>query len=84
EKYLDMECVPGGTYRNFQSYGLKVEKMTERRKEILCDPQTSGGLLVAVRECAVEEFRDAATAAGLDLEPIGQTVPLREKLVCFK
>jgi selenide,water dikinase len=83
EKYLDMECVPGGTYRNFQSFGDQVADVTERQKEILCDPQTSGGLLVAVRKNAVREFLDLAEANGLDLSSIGELVPKRGKLVSF-
>ena len=46
--YIAQGCVPGGTGRNFDSYGHKVGVLTEEQKAILCDPQTSGGLLVAV------------------------------------
>ncbi|NOY75641.1 MAG: selenide, water dikinase SelD [Kiritimatiellaeota bacterium] len=80
-KYLDMECVPGGTYRNFQSYGDKISTITERRKEILCDPQTSGGLLVAVKPKSVGEFLETTAAGGLDLAPIGEIIPGTDKLV---
>ena len=46
--YLSEGCVPGGTLRNFDSYGDKLGAMDDRTRNILCDPQTSGGLLVAV------------------------------------
>jgi selenide,water dikinase len=46
--YIEKNCIPGGTYRNWKSYGMKVGEITEYRKLILADPQTSGGLLVAV------------------------------------
>jgi selenide,water dikinase len=81
EKYIEMECIPGGTYRNYKSYRHKVSELTEKQTAILCDPQTSGGLLVAVRKEAVPEFLDVTASAGLDLSPVGRTVPSAEKLV---
>jgi selenide,water dikinase len=47
-RYMEMNCIPGGTYRNWKSYGEKVSKITEFQKHVLSDPQTSGGLLIAV------------------------------------
>ena len=81
EKYLDMECVPGGTYRNYQSYGHKVGYISERTKEILCDPQTSGGLLIAVRKDAADEFMDVVSSVGLNLSPVGELISRSEKLI---
>jgi selenide,water dikinase len=46
--YLDQQCIPGGTNRNWASYGHKIGPLTDRQKYILADPQTSGGLLIAV------------------------------------
>lgn len=46
--YLEQGCVPGGTHRNFASYGASLPKMTAEQKTIVCDPQTSGGLMIAV------------------------------------
>ncbi|MDB9869262.1 selenide, water dikinase SelD [Oceanospirillaceae bacterium] len=48
--YLDQGCVPGGSSRNFDSYGHKLGPLSEDQLNILCDPQTSGGLLVAVAQ----------------------------------
>ena len=81
EKYLEMECVPGGTYRNYQSYGNKIGELSEKRKAILCDPQTSGGLLVAVKPDAIDEFLAVTSSVGLGLSPIGKVVSQCEKLV---
>ena len=72
--YLAMECVPGGTRRNFESYGHKIGPMTPEQQDILCDAQTSGGLLCAVRKESVDEFLAITEAAGLQLHSIGQTV----------
>ncbi|WXL27529.1 selenide, water dikinase SelD [Ectopseudomonas mendocina] len=71
EYYLEQGCVPGGTLRNFDSYGDKVAPLTEQQKSLLCDPQTSGGLLVAVTPEGEAEFLSVAAELGLSLEPIG-------------
>jgi selenide,water dikinase len=47
-KYIAQGAVPGGTSRNWESYGATIELGNEAWKPILADPQTSGGLLVAV------------------------------------
>lgn len=51
-EYLDQGSVPGGTHRNWASYGNKVSSNggpeLDRKTTILADPQTSGGLLIAV------------------------------------
>jgi selenide,water dikinase len=70
--YLAHGCVPGGTQRNFDSYGEKIAPLPELQKQLLCDPQTSGGLLVAVTPEGEAEFLAAAVELGLDLAPIGQ------------
>ncbi len=72
--YLAEGCVPGGTLRNFDSYGEKVAPLTDEQKSLLCDPQTSGGLLVAVTSTGEAEFLAVARDCGLELAPIGQLV----------
>ncbi len=70
--YLEQGCVPGGTLRNFDSYGEKIAPLGEGQKLLLCDPQTSGGLLVAVTAEGEAEFLAVASELGLALQPIGQ------------
>ena len=52
QEYLDQNSLPGGTNRNWDSYGDKIiiEVDYDNRKNILADPQTSGGLLIAVKQ----------------------------------
>jgi selenide,water dikinase len=69
--YLAKGAVPGGTERNFVSYGHKVGPMSEVQRQLLCDPQTSGGLLLAVEPAAMPQVRDLLVSHGLQLEPIG-------------
>jgi len=81
EKYRQLGCIPGGARKNFASYGEKISEMTQQQREILCDAQTSGGLLVIVRKEGLGAFNDVCEAAGLSLEPIGETVAKGQKLV---
>lgn len=55
-EYLDQGSVPGGTNRNWASYGHKIGELTDRQRNILADPQTSGGLLVAVEHGRETDF----------------------------
>jgi selenide, water dikinase len=54
--YLSQNCFPGGTQRNWNSYGHKISTLTDQQRYVLADPQTSGGLLVAVAEEGAEQF----------------------------
>ena len=76
--YIAQGCVPGGTGRNFDSYGNKVGALTEEQKAILCDPQTSGGLLVAVEPNSVQMVIEIAKDAGIDLYEVGELKPKSE------
>ncbi len=56
--YIKQGAVPGGCQRNFESYGHKIEPspLLDEYKTILCDPQTSGGLLITVDPNYKDEF----------------------------
>lgn len=69
--YLKLGCIPGGTLRNYESYGGKIGSMTDEQKYVLCDPQTSGGLLVAADPDDSASLKQTFRSAGLDLVPIG-------------
>jgi len=73
--YLEQRSIPGGTNRNMASYGQKVVGLDEVSTAILADPQTSGGLLVAVDPAHTEQFEAEATALGLELRSFGKLVP---------
>ncbi|MGE4418941.1 MAG: selenide, water dikinase SelD [Sulfurimonas sp.] len=81
EKYRALGCIPGGSRKNFMSYGHKISQMSDVQREILCDAQTSGGLLVMARKDGLDAFYETARAAGLHLEPIGETVAKGKYLV---
>lgn len=74
DHYLAEGCIPGGTLRNYDSYGHKISALSDDQKHLLCDPQTSGGLLVAVAPEGEAEFLAVAAELGLKLSPIGKLV----------
>ena len=71
-KYIENDCVPGGSIRNFESYGEYLGDLSEIEKSILCDPQTSGGLLISVSHEGLKDFLDLMRLNALDLQPIGK------------
>ncbi|WP_299825803.1 selenide, water dikinase SelD [uncultured Pontibacter sp.] len=70
-EYLAQKAIPGGTHRNFDSYGHKIAALTPDQKHLLCDPQTSGGLLVAVDPAGREEVLQLFRKYNLELQPLG-------------
>lgn len=83
-QYLAAGCIPGGTLRNFDSYGARISALTDDQKHLLCDPQTSGGLLVAVTPAGDAGFRAVAAGAGLTLQPIGRLVGQQTQAVVIR
>lgn len=71
--YIDQKCVPGGTNRNWDSYGQQIGDITDYQKAILADPQTSGGLLIAVNKDSINQVQQILKEYGLEnfTEPIG-------------
>ncbi len=74
EEYRQLGCIPGGTTRNFDSYSQNLGPMNQAQQEILCDPQTSGGLLIAVEPDAVDLVIELAEQRGLKLGRIGEMI----------
>ena len=78
QDYIVQGSVPGGTNRNFESYGHLISPLTDEQKTILCDPQTSGGLLVAVESQAVEKIQQIANAMNVPLFRVGRLLEMDE------
>ncbi len=76
--YLEQNCFPGGTQRNWISYGHKIGELTETQKYILADPQTSGGLLVAVAEDGTFAFEQTLKEKGHEFNTFGWLKPKTE------
>jgi selenide,water dikinase len=73
DAYLAADCFPGGTERNWDSYGAHVGgALDDRTRRVLADPQTSGGLLAAVRPDAEAAFLAACKTDGVTPVRIGE------------
>lgn len=83
KKYIDKNCVPGGTQRNWNSYQNKIDTINEYQKMILADPQTSGGLLIAVDPKSVSSIEKLFIKQGLQkfIQPIGKIIAKEKKVI---
>ncbi|MBK8494409.1 MAG: selenide, water dikinase SelD [Chitinophagaceae bacterium] len=97
--YLSQRIVPDATYRNWNSYSTKTGFEKARPDEpfgrgvnvmeafnLLPDPQTNGGLLIAVDADAVAAVKDLLNKNGLHqfAEPIGKMIPHTGKTIFVK
>jgi selenide, water dikinase len=87
DEYLKLRTIPDATFRNWNSYSSKVkfEKAVNVMEafNVLPDPQTNGGLLIAVSEDSVHEVQKILTENGfMDfLKPIGKFTDSGEKTI---
>ena len=80
-----MGLVPAGAYRNreFVQPDLDDGNVEEVYLDLLCDPQTSGGLLFSVPESEAAELLDDLRAQKIetDVSVIGRVLEKQEKLI---
>lgn len=76
--YTDQLILPDSTYRNWNAFEKKVQGITGPAFMPLCDPQTSGGLLVAVDPSFEKEMRKIS---GKFSHPIGKIIEKKEYVV---
>ena len=81
DEYLELNCIPGGTNRNWESYGKKINLANDSWKSILSDPQTSGGLLIAVTPESESEVQEMLRKNNIVTESFGELIPLDEFFV---
>ena len=74
ESFASQMVYPDNTTRNYQSVMNKVKWKSGMEFLTLCDPQTSGGLLIAVAEQDALFFEEEAKARGQALFQIGKFV----------
>lgn len=70
--YHKRGCVPGGARRNFTSYGEYLDIPEGFTRDLLCDPQTSGGLLVSVAPQSIDFVIDVLREHNLPVNIIGE------------
>ncbi len=85
EEYLALGSYPGGTTRNWESYGHKIQfdnsENIDNQRYILADPQTSGGLLIAVDPAFEQDFQKIAVENGFELVCFGEFIEKAEKAI---
>ncbi|MBA2780911.1 selenide, water dikinase SelD [Billgrantia kenyensis] len=74
EAYRRRGAVPGGTRRNRQALGAVLKDMDEPHWQWLCDPQTSGGLLLSVHPSWEDDVERIGREHGIELVPFGEVV----------
>jgi selenide,water dikinase len=85
--YLSKRIIPDATYRNWNSYSNKIsfEKGVNVMEafSILPDPQTNGGLLIAVDPGSVNEVKELFRQNGLEkfTIPVGRFIAKDEKAI---
>ncbi|MBY5952147.1 selenide, water dikinase SelD [Algoriphagus marincola] len=76
--YIDQFIFPDNTYRNWNAYNTKTEGVKGMDLVKLCDPQTSGGLLIAVSPENKTWFEDTLKQANQEAWQIGSFTPKQE------
>jgi selenide, water dikinase len=90
DEYLKQKTIPDATFRNWNSYSAKVEfekgVNVMEAFNVLPDPQTNGGLLIAVGEESLNEVQALLASKGYKhfAEPIGRCITRKEKIVFVK
>lgn len=81
--YIQQKSIPGGTQRNWDSYGKKIGPISDYQKSILADPQTSGGLLISVAPDTVEEVKTMLQQNGLGrfAVPVGRITSKQDRVI---
>ena len=70
---LEQDIAPGGTHRNLDSVSDSVKwhsELTQRQQIMLCDAQTSGGLLISVPKAKLPELLSKLEAAGTQVAAV--------------
>ncbi len=86
-EYISKRIIPDATYRNWNSYSKKIsfEKGVNVMEafSLLPDPQTNGGLLIAVDPGSVSEVKEIFLQSGLEkfAEPVGKFIAKNEKVI---
>jgi selenide, water dikinase len=84
QEYISLNCIPGGTYRNWDSNRHHIKPVDGNMKHLLCDPQTSGGLLIAVKEESVQEIEKLLADHQINIQSFGYLTEKQEVLIQVK
>ena len=85
KEYASMGLIPGGAYKNEEHFGhlIDLEEVEEVYKDMLYDPQTSGGLIFSVPEEYKDEFMARLKDKDMDTKVsiIGRVLEKQDKYI---
>jgi selenide,water dikinase len=81
QHYASNMIYPDNTMRNWSSYQDNVTGIGAESLLTLCDPQTSGGLLICVSAGNQSTFENFLSHRGIRLHPFGRLLPPKEVLI---
>lgn len=81
QEYINQFIFPDNTYRNWNAFSPKTEGVKGMDLVKLCDPQTSGGLLIAVSPEDQKWFEDTLKRENQKFWEIGLFTVPKEKVV---
>ncbi len=86
EDYANMGLIPAGAYRNREFAGEDVKSLVKETwlEDVVYDPQTSGGLLLAVPKEAAEKLLKALSALSLPNGIVGMVMKPEDKVLILK
>ncbi len=84
DSYTSRMIYPDNTMRNWSSFQSRVDGIGSTSLLTLCDPQTSGGLLVCVKQGQQSAFEKILQEEGLSVHSIGKMIPKGEKAVVVR
>ena len=79
--------IPGGAIANrefLEGKWAKEQEIDPNLEAVLFDPQTSGGLFMAIPEQDAEGFEQDALSSGIEIALIGEVIPRAETLIFIK
>ena len=85
KEYASMGLIPGGAYKNEEHFGhlIDCDAVEEVYKDMLYDPQTSGGLIFSVPEEYKDEFMARLKGKDMDtkVSVIGRVLEKQDKYI---
>lgn len=86
-EYAKMGLVPKGSYDNRRFVGNKAkleDDVDEIKRDLLYDPQTSGGLLMSIEEDKVDEMLNALNKRNITASCCGEVIEKADKVVIVR
>ncbi len=81
EVLMNSYVFPDMTTRNFNAYNQNMSELSAEALMLLCDPQTSGGLLIAAAPEAASAVEEILRADGGSIIPIGTLLSGKEPFI---